>query len=274
MLQHARCVCGRAGWHKCSTDACWFCWWQKHSCHCQYQKELCGNLPYMNCTTASLPVFPPPSDSCKHVHACVCCQLSAIAPVLLVHQQVSIGSQGDSPLSDNDIAQLLQLHLNISPAAFLQAASKQPQHSSSTHPAGQKPQKGNSAASGKPSSAAGSGGPHGQQQAVYESVEAFVGVMGKLLDLERQAEVAAAQEATSLCSTAAAQVRCHSQGDCSRHRLQDCLHAPCAAIPPAARVTCSMSKGCCRACGGAEWNVHHVKLSQPPPGTLPALFSI
>jgi hypothetical protein len=38
-------------------------------------------------------------------------------------------------------------------------------------------------------------------------VEAFVGVMGRLLDMEREAEVAAAQEATSLTSTAAAQVR-------------------------------------------------------------------
>lgn len=40
----------------------------------------------------------------------------------------------------------------------------------------------------------------------YASVDVFVAHMSKLLDMEREAEVAAAQEATSLCSTEAAQV--------------------------------------------------------------------
>ncbi|KAF6264977.1 P-loop containing nucleoside triphosphate hydrolase protein [Scenedesmus sp. NREL 46B-D3] len=41
----------------------------------------------------------------------------------------------------------------------------------------------------------------------YASVDAFVSQMSKLLDMEREAEVAAAQEAATQCSTAAAQAR-------------------------------------------------------------------
>lgn len=124
--------------------------------------------------------------------------------------QVDLGggeSLGDNsaaaPLSDDAIAQLLQQHLSISPAAFLQAAQQQPPHTGSTGSKG--PQQHTAKGPAKQPRAGGSGPKQGQV-AGYASVEAFVGVMAKLLDMEREAEVAAAQEATSQCSTTAAQV--------------------------------------------------------------------
>jgi hypothetical protein len=102
-------------------------------------------------------------------------------------------------MSDDDIAQHIQQHLGISPAAFLAAATQQPPRSA-PGPTGA------SKARSKQAQSASGSGPKAQV-AAYESVEAFVGVMGKLLGMERDAEVAAATEATSLCSTTAAQVR-------------------------------------------------------------------
>jgi hypothetical protein len=124
-------------------------------------------------------------------------------------------------LSDDVIAQLLQQHLNISPAAFLNAAKKQPPHTNSSTASSQGPRQQGKGPSKH--SKTGSSGPKAQV-AGYASVEAFVGVMGKLLDMERDAEVSAAQEATSLCSTSAAQVRkarLHSQPPCLRRALHD-----------------------------------------------------
>lgn len=148
------------------------------------------------CTVAHVPV--------KQIHHA--------SPHLVTCLQVSVGAENGAEsaaegLSDEAIAQLVEQHLKISPAAFIRAARQQPPRSNSSNAGGvqgSKPQagKGNSKQP-KP----GSNGPKGQI-AGYESVEAFVGVMGKLLDMEREAEVAAAQEATSLCSTTAAQVRC------------------------------------------------------------------
>lgn len=136
--------------------------------------------------------------------------------------QVAVGEGGDatsSTLTDADIAQLLQQHFNISPASFLAAATQPPPHASTAgavngsssskaaRPAGSAAQQQQGAkGASKPSKAGSSGATKSHKAAGYESVEAFVGVMSKLLDMERQAEVEAAQEATSLCSTSAAQV--------------------------------------------------------------------
>jgi hypothetical protein len=106
-------------------------------------------------------------------------------------------------LSDDAIAQLLQEHLSISPAAFLTAAQQQPAHASNSSSGSKTAQQRTT----KQPRAGGSGTKEGGAAvAGYASVEAFVGVMTKLLDMEREAEVAAAQEATSQCSTTAAQV--------------------------------------------------------------------
>lgn len=130
--------------------------------------------------------------------------------------QVDLGggeSVGDAsaaaPLSDEAIAQLLQEHLSISPAAFLQAAQQQPPHTSSSGFKGAQQHTAKKGPAKQPRR--GGSGPKQGQVAAYASVEAFVGVMTKLLDMEREAEVAAAQEATSQCSTTAAQVGAASQ---------------------------------------------------------------
>lgn len=119
--------------------------------------------------------------------------------------QVSIADNSTGPLSDEAIGDLLQQHLGM--PAFLTAAKQQPPRSASISTNSGPKQHSNAA--GRASKQPGSAGarPKAGQAAAYESVEAFVGVMGKLLDMEREAEVAAAQEATSLCSTTAAQVR-------------------------------------------------------------------
>lgn len=126
---------------------------------------------------------------------------------------VADGSQdAAAPLSDDAIAQLLQQHLGIGSDTFLTAAKQQPPRSSTTSN-GQAKQQSSTARSSqqaKPGRAGPKGGAPSGHVAAYESVEAFVGVMGRLLDMEREAEVAAAQEATSLTSTAAAQV--HTAG--------------------------------------------------------------
>jgi hypothetical protein len=103
-------------------------------------------------------------------------------------------------LSDEEIAALLQQHLQLQPNLYFSAA--QPTH----HKASTKQQ---TLSSSKPpaSKAGGSKAAAAAGSSVrYESVDAFVSQMSKLLDMEREAEVAAAQEAATLCSTAAAQV--------------------------------------------------------------------
>jgi len=131
--------------------------------------------------------------------------------------QVSVGDDGSASaqeLSDGDIAQLLQQHLGICPAAFLAAANKQPTRAAGGS-AGTQQQ--GSKAPGASKAHKPSVGQASAKIAGYESVESFVGVMGKLLDMEREAEVAAAQEATSLCSTTAAQVSTHSDSLCQHN---------------------------------------------------------
>lgn len=98
-------------------------------------------------------------------------------------------------MSDEQLAQLLQQYFSMQPSAFLAAAQQPPNISKSS-----KPTKGSSR-SGKAAPAV-----QGNSTRQYESVDSFVSEMSKLLELEKQAEVAAAQEATSLCSTEAAQV--------------------------------------------------------------------
>lgn len=140
--------------------------------------------------------------------------------LLLTHcraVQVSIGdgsSASAQELSDGDIAQLLQEHLGLCPAAFLAVANKQPTRAAGG-PAGTQQQ--GSKAAGASKTHRPSVGQAAAKIAGYESVESFVGVMGKLLDMEREAEVAAAQEATSLCSTTAAQVSTRSDSLCQHN---------------------------------------------------------
>uniref|UniRef100_A0A383VHI7 DNA helicase n=1 Tax=Tetradesmus obliquus TaxID=3088 RepID=A0A383VHI7_TETOB len=101
-------------------------------------------------------------------------------------------------LSDEAIAALLQQHLQLQPDLYLSAA-QQPRPNTTASSSNGKPPARSKAASGK-AAAAGS-------SVRYESVDAFVAQMSRLLDMERQAEVAAAQEAATQCSTAAAQAR-------------------------------------------------------------------
>jgi hypothetical protein len=96
-------------------------------------------------------------------------------------------------LSDEAIAALLQQHLQLQPDLYLSAAKQ------THHKAAAKQQATSSSSKPAASKAAGS-------SVRYESVDAFVSQMSKLLDMEREAEVVAAQEAATLCSTAAAQV--------------------------------------------------------------------
>lgn len=101
-------------------------------------------------------------------------------------------------LSDEAIAALLQQHLQLQPDLYLSAA-QQPRPNTTASSSNGKPPARSKAASGK-AAAAGS-------SVRYKSVDAFVAQMSRLLDMERQAEVAAAQEAATQCSTAAAQVK-------------------------------------------------------------------
>ncbi|KAF8070908.1 Ighmbp2 [Scenedesmus sp. PABB004] len=114
-------------------------------------------------------------------------------------QRVAAPEDDGGGLADERIAALLQQHLGLEPAAFLAAAAaaqpppargaKQPGGGGRKQPAGA-PQPGPV-----------------PQAAQYESVASFVATMGRLLDMERQAEVDAAHEAAALCSTARAQAR-------------------------------------------------------------------
>eukprot|EP00878_Enallax_costatus_P011993 GHUV01012521.1.p1 GENE.GHUV01012521.1~~GHUV01012521.1.p1 ORF type:complete len:728 (+),score=288.54 GHUV01012521.1:305-2488(+) len=115
-------------------------------------------------------------------------------------EQITVPAAGKDLLTDEQIAQVLQQHFGIETTAYLAAAQQQPANSSSTR-------KGTASNSkDKPkASAAQANGPSTSKQ--YESVDAFVSQMGKLLELEKQAEVEAALEATTLCSTETAQAR-------------------------------------------------------------------
>jgi hypothetical protein len=104
-------------------------------------------------------------------------------------------------LTDEAIAALLQQHLQLQPDLYLSAA-QQTHHKAST-----KQQTPSGSSSSKPAASKAAGSKAAAGSGVhYESVDAFVSQMSKLLDMEREAEVAAAQEAATLCSTAAAQV--------------------------------------------------------------------
>jgi hypothetical protein len=152
--------------------------------------------------------------------------------------QVTIGDDAEHPaaaaaaLTDDAIAELLQQHLSTSPAAFRDAATKQPPQFNGSNASSQGPKQQGQGPNKHLKT--GSSGPKAQV-AEYASVEAFVGVMGKLLDMERDAEVSAAQEATSLCSMSAAQVRkhrLHSQPPCLRRALHD-FQGLCHLVPGA-----------------------------------------
>eukprot|EP00775_Hariotina_reticulata_P006215 gene6215-6451_t len=125
----------------------------------------------------------------------------------------SNGMEGSSTSStaqswtDEVIAQLLYTHFHIDQPALLQAAErssqKQQAKASSKQPT---PRNGTSKAGAAPAAAdADTYGLAAVKQ--YTSVGSFVGEMSKLLDLERQAEVERAQEATNICSTSTAQAR-------------------------------------------------------------------
>jgi hypothetical protein len=166
-----------------------------------------------------------------HVTYCLSVKPAQLCPALIwLHAsvlQVTIGDDAEHPaaaaaaLTDDAIAELLQQHLSISPAAFRDAATKQPPQFNGSKASSQGPKQQGQGPNKHLKT--GSSGPKAQV-AEYASVEAFVGVMGKLLDMERDAEVSAAQEATSLCSMSAAQVRkhrLHSQPPCLRRALHD-----------------------------------------------------
>lgn len=117
--------------------------------------------------------------------------------------QVAAAAGSDGTLSDELIAQLLQQHFSIPPSAYLTAVQQPPSNSSSSKASASSSSSKLSKA--RASTGLGNGTKAGSAKS-YESVDTFVSEMSKLLELEKQAEVEAAQEATSLCSTEAAQV--------------------------------------------------------------------
>jgi hypothetical protein len=105
-------------------------------------------------------------------------------------------------LSDDALAALLQQHLQLDPTFYLSAA-QQTHQKATTSSSNSKPSARSKTTGSKAATAAAAAG----SSVRYESVDAFVSQMSKLLDMEREAEVAAAQEAATQCSTAVAQVQ-------------------------------------------------------------------
>jgi len=113
------------------------------------------------------------------------------------------------PWTDECISQLLHEHFQIDPMAFLQAAQLSSSSKQQANPSSRQ-QSSPSKPNGTCKAAADAGDAYGVGAVKqYTSVDSFVEEMSKLLDLERQAEVERAQEATNICSTSTAQVRPH-----------------------------------------------------------------
>lgn len=101
----------------------------------------------------------------------------------------------DGLLTDEQIGQVVKERFGIELSAYL--AAVQPTTSSTGEGSRKSRSKG---------SVTQVNGHNNSSSEQYDSVDAFVAQMGKLLELEKQAEVTAAHEATTHCSTETAQV--------------------------------------------------------------------